>query len=251
MRRPTLCTLALAAALSTRLAGQDPYRLPPKVIVDILDAPPFPFAILIPDRTAVLLTQQASMPTIAELAEPMLRLAGLRINPRTNGPHLAGRVTSLVIKRVADGSEQPIALPPNPAIGPASWSPDGKKIAFTSWKSGVPRIYELDLATGRERMLPEVRGAGDYNTPVYSPDGTTLAFSVLGSDYRSGIFTYNVERDCCLAYLSGGPWYDFSVTVQGQRNYSRRFAGRMEAGVDSFCDPAMQGIAVAEQYRLR
>ncbi len=93
-----------------------------------------------------------------------------------------------------------------------TWAPDASKIAFTSWKTGYPRIYELNLATRHERMLEPVRGAGDYITPAYSPDGATLAFSVLGSDARSGIFTYDVARDCCLAYLSGGPWYDFSPT---------------------------------------
>ena len=93
-----------------------------------------------------------------------------------------------------------------------TWSPDGTTIAYTSWKTGYPRIYELEVATGRERMLEPVRGAGDYITPTYHPDGRTLAFSVLGSDMRSGIFTYDVERGCCLAYLSGGPWYDISPT---------------------------------------
>jgi TolB protein len=93
-----------------------------------------------------------------------------------------------------------------------TWSPDGSRVAYTSWKSGYPRIYELELSTGAETMLPPVRGAGDYITPAYSPDGRTLAFSVLGGGERSGIFTYNVAEDCCLAYLSGGQWYDFSPT---------------------------------------
>ena len=94
----------------------------------------------------------------------------------------------------------------------AAWSPDGSRLAYGSVKSGNQRIYELDLTTGRERMIATARGAGDYITPAYHPDGRTLAFSVLGSDMRSGIFTYDIERDCCLAYLSGGPWYDISPT---------------------------------------
>jgi TolB protein len=93
-----------------------------------------------------------------------------------------------------------------------AWSADGQRLAFTSWKSGVPRIYEIDRFGGNERMLPAVRGAGDYITPAYSPDGRTIAFSVLGGDSRSGIFTYDLERECCLTYLSGGPWYDLSPT---------------------------------------
>jgi TolB protein len=93
-----------------------------------------------------------------------------------------------------------------------AWSPDARKVAFASWRSGYPRIYELDLATRQERMLDPVRGDGDYITPAYSPDGSTLAFSVLGGSARSGVFTYDVSRDCCMAYLSGGAWYDFSPT---------------------------------------
>jgi TolB protein len=98
------------------------------------------------------------------------------------------------------------------ALESPTWSPDGTRLAYTSWKSGYPRIYEMDLVTGREKMLPPVRGAGDYITPAYAPDGHTIAFSVLGSDERSGIFTYDLGADCCLAYLSGGNWYDFSPT---------------------------------------
>lgn len=93
-----------------------------------------------------------------------------------------------------------------------TWSPDGQRIAFASWKTGVPRIYEVDRFGGSERMVPPVRGEGDYITPTYHPDGHTIAFAVLGSESQSGIFTYDLDQDCCLSFLSGGPWYDLSPT---------------------------------------
>lgn len=92
-----------------------------------------------------------------------------------------------------------------------AWSTDGRRIAYSSWRSGYPRIYEVDPDGSHERMLPTVRGAGDYITPAYHPDGHTLAFSVLGSG-TSGIFTYDLERQCCLSYISGGDWYDLGPT---------------------------------------
>jgi phospholipase C len=49
---------------------------------------------------------------------------------------------------------------------------------------------------------------------------------------------------------SSGGWYDFSVRVNGQADWSRRFAGRMETGADSISDPAMYGAAVGNQYKL-
>lgn len=93
-----------------------------------------------------------------------------------------------------------------------TWSPDGERIAFSSYKTGVPRIYEVDRFGQNERMVPALRGEGDYITPTYHPDGQTIAFAVLGSQSQSGIFTYNLGQDCCLSFLSGGPWYDLSPT---------------------------------------
>ena len=42
-------------------------------------------------------------------------------------------------------------------------------------------------------------------------------------------------------------WYDFTVTVKGQEGFSRRFAGRVENGRDSYSDPALGGPARGNQ----
>ena len=95
-------------------------------------------------------------------------------------------------------------------LSPA-WHPSGQKLAYMTYVDGYQRIIERDLVTGQEKQLPAVRGGG-YITPAYAPDGQTLAFTVSGGT-RSGLFTYNVERECCLAHLSGGPgWDDLSPT---------------------------------------
>src|SRR5262249_29315655 len=67
--------------------GQPVYRKAPPAIAAVLDAPPTPVVSVSPARDHLLLVQGVRYPPIADLAEPMLRLAGLRINPRTNGPH--------------------------------------------------------------------------------------------------------------------------------------------------------------------
>lgn len=93
------------------------------------------------------------------------------------------------------------------SMSPA-WSPDGRYIAFMSYADGQ-RIFELDRATGQTRQLDPGR-AGNYLTPTYHPDGETLAFAVQGFDNRSGIFTWNVRRDCCMASLTEGRFFDLS-----------------------------------------
>src|SRR5258705_8725144 len=109
--RITFIALVIAAG-SISLGAQAPasgYLLPPKAIVDILDAPPPPTAELSPSRDTMVLLERASMPTIAELSRPMLRLAGVRINPRTNGPHRTqNRYRNLTLRVIADGAERKV-----------------------------------------------------------------------------------------------------------------------------------------------
>src|SRR5262245_50190046 len=80
--------LALVALLAPSLAAQTPghYLLPPQSIIDIVDAPPIPQAIVSPSRQLVALLQRRTNPPIAELAQPWHGLAGVRVNPKTNGP---------------------------------------------------------------------------------------------------------------------------------------------------------------------
>lgn len=56
-----------------------------------------------------------------------------------------------------------------------TFSPDGKKMAFVSKRSGPPQIYIKDLNTGHVRRLTY---KGRYNTsPSWSPNGDMIAYS--------------------------------------------------------------------------
>jgi TolB protein len=101
------------------------------------------------------------------------------------------------------------------------------RLAFTSYKqSGWPRIYELDLASGRERALPAAEGRS-YFTPAYTTDGR-LAYYLGGS----GIHVYDIETGCCPVQLSGAArWDDLSPTFSPDGRWmafnSNRFGTRV------------------------
>jgi serine/threonine protein kinase len=55
-----------------------------------------------------------------------------------------------------------------------AWSPDGKKIAFTSLRDGAPQIYLLYLTENRLVRISDMNYAD--RQPAWSPDGSLLAF---------------------------------------------------------------------------
>lgn len=65
-----------------------------------------------------------------------------------------------------------------PANLSPTWSPDGRRIAFVSDRSGVPQIYVMSAdGTDQELMVPYDFGAtGASYAPDWSPDGTMLVF---------------------------------------------------------------------------
>ena len=126
------------------------YLTPPKVIVDMLDAPPTPNLIVGPDHRTVALLFRRSMPTVAELAEPIHRIAGLRINPKTNGrQQRGGGIIGLTLKSISDGAETKVTVPPAANIGDVSFSTDGKRLSFTNTKENGIEIWVADTATGK------------------------------------------------------------------------------------------------------
>ncbi|MEO6213316.1 MAG: prolyl oligopeptidase family serine peptidase [Vicinamibacterales bacterium] len=130
------------------------YISPTQAIVDIMDAGPLPTAALSPARDVIALMQRASMPSIGEVTQPMLRLAGMRINPRNNGPHRSATGTGIMLKAIATGAEKQIVLPAGARVGSVSFSPDGKRLAFTNSRDAGIDLYVADVSTARARLVP-------------------------------------------------------------------------------------------------
>ncbi|GAA4359464.1 prolyl oligopeptidase family serine peptidase [Hymenobacter saemangeumensis] len=152
--------LLLGSAPFTQ-AQEFQYQTPPKAIQDLLLAPPTPRLSLSGDgRTLALLAVQ-DFPTVAELTQPELRLAGLRLNPRTNGPSRVSYAVGIRLKRLPDGAEVPVKnLPAQARISSLNWAPDNKTIAFALTTApdgpGAPGRVELwvaDVASASARRL--------------------------------------------------------------------------------------------------
>src|SRR5678815_418385 len=141
----SLAILAILLIANVTFAQQG-YKKPPKEVLDILNAPVTPGASVSPTRDNMLLTTALRYPPLADLAQPMLRLAGRRINPASNSPHRLQYSVGLTLKRIADGSEVQIQVPPGAKINGVEWSDDGKHFAFLNGASNRVELWVGDAA---------------------------------------------------------------------------------------------------------
>ncbi|HEX3645073.1 MAG TPA: prolyl oligopeptidase family serine peptidase [Vicinamibacterales bacterium] len=181
IRALALLALILAPALALRqgIAAQVPtasdpprYVLPPKVIVDAFDAEPLPQTLVSPNKQVIALTRARTYPTIAELAQPMYRLAGARVNPKTNGPHRASGlpgtgIYAITLKKISGGAETAVKMPAQARISNVKFSPDGSRLSFLQTRDDGIELWVADGMTGASKAM--VTGADRINATTGDP----------------------------------------------------------------------------------
>ncbi len=170
--------IALALAAVTALC-QSGYQKPPKAVLDVLRAPDAPAVLLSPARTHILLLDVVQNPSISDIARPMLRLAGRRIDPGSNGPHLTSYATAVTVKDLASGKETKLTLPAVARLFSPTWSLDGKSVAVANQTASGTELWVADAATGQTRKLNIALNAVMSDFMAWLPDGKRLIVSSI------------------------------------------------------------------------
>jgi TolB protein len=89
-----------------------------------------------------------------------------------------------------------------------SWSPDGRSIAYTSYRSGIADILISNIYQGT--MEAPTKGVGQNFLPVFSPDGKRLAF-MSNRDGNSEIYVMNRDGSD-VRRLTNNPGIDVTPT---------------------------------------
>ena len=173
--------LLLAAVFSGSLAAPafadaTRYRTPVPAIEAVLKAPPIPVVVVAPNRAVIAIETPLRYPPVADLARPMLRLAGLRIDPVTNGIHHAPAMSSLAFERVSDGHVTRVALPAGAHLTALRFSPDGSRFAVTNATAHGTELWLGTTAAGHAARVGNIFVNDVFGNAVrWLPDGAHVA----------------------------------------------------------------------------
>jgi len=161
LRAPQLfCLLGLLLApLAATPQGVEPgfdadARLS-KAVIDLLEAPPLPAIAVSPMHRYALLVHEHGLLPMRNLAEPIVEIAHLRVNPETYGPHAPLSYFGLTQIDLVTNEIVRIPLPPDVTLGFPRWSPDGSRFAFTVTR---PTGIELWIGEPSERRARKLFG---------------------------------------------------------------------------------------------
>lgn len=130
------------------------YQTPPKDIMDLALAKPTPSVSVDDKGEWLLLLERSDFPTIDELSQPELRIAGIRINPASFSPSRGASVDNIKIKNIKTGQTYTVeGLPKDLRATSIQWSPDQKKFAFVNTTDNSVDLYVADLVSKKVRKI--------------------------------------------------------------------------------------------------
>ena len=133
-RYASFVSTAAAIMVSTTIAAEElaSYKMPPAPLQLIVEQLRAPSVNLSPRRDLAVMVATPVLPSIREVAQPELKLAGLRINPRTYSQNRFSFGEDLWLLEIETHKEIRISgLPKKLKLADIAWSPDQRSLAFT------------------------------------------------------------------------------------------------------------------------
>ncbi|MEL6941681.1 MAG: hypothetical protein AAFO82_03360 [Bacteroidota bacterium] len=182
-----LCTLPLLMTAQLDLK----YQTPHENIMTLADAPLAPAIRINSDNTQAILLYRRSYKTIAELSETEMRLAGLRINPKTNISSRTRYYYDMKVFDIANRKEQNVSgLPENARISNVSWSHNYQKVAFTNTTTTGVELWILDMSSRTVKKLTDANINANMRDAInWMKDDQAILVTLLPSDRQALIDT--------------------------------------------------------------
>ena len=170
---PVALVLVFVAPLLV-IAG-DGYRLPPAEVVEVVDAPRSPSLMISPDGRWFIGIEPDPLPSIADVSRPMLRLAGMRIDPTANGRHRTSFSRGLFLRDISGKTVTPVTIPEGARLMGARWSHTSRHFAYTLLTETGTSLWVAPVADPTMALMISNRVSSVLASGyTFSPDGSSV-----------------------------------------------------------------------------
>nr|WP_297918233.1 prolyl oligopeptidase family serine peptidase [uncultured Allomuricauda sp.] len=162
------------------------YQRPSEEILELVDAPLAPSVRITDNGKYMVLLYRDYYKSIEELSEKELRLAGLRINPKTNIGSRTNYYNNIKIQEI--GGEDIVEvknLPENPRLANFNWSPDQSMMAVTNTTPKGVEVWVLDLKKAEVTQLTDANVNANMRDVInWFKDGKSVLVKMLPQDRK-------------------------------------------------------------------
>lgn len=234
-------SLLIALCLVSWIRAQENlgYQTPPSEILQLVDAPLAPSIRIDNKGENIVFLYRSSFKNIAELSEKEMRLAGLRINPKTNINSRQSYFTDVKVRIGRNGSEENVkGLPKNGLLANFSWSPDETKMAFTSTVANGVELWILDINQKSATKITTANLNANTGRPFYwFKDNNSLLVKTIPANKKELIDT--------KTSIPSGP--TISVSEAGKKAQNRTYQDLLKNKNDIH---NFEQLALSELYRI-
>ena len=216
------------------------HQKPSKEILDLVDFDRPPSVIYDDNKDYLVFLYRDNYKSIEDLSEEELRLAGLRINPKTNIGSRVSFYNDIKIKSLVGKSQninQIKGLPKKLKVSNLNWSPDQSKIAFTNTTDKGVFLWVLDLKKSEATKVSELKLNANIGSVInWFSDSKYMLVKVLPENKSELINPKNV--------IPNGPKVS---TNFGEKAQNRTYQDLLKNKTDEF---NFELLATSELYKI-
>jgi hypothetical protein len=135
--------------------SQSLWQSPPPPIDQMLGGLETPTVLLSPNQQWLVELQRPLLCSIAELTQPEVAIAGLRINPKSSCLSRTSPYTVLTLKSIGSNTDVPLDLPENYRFLYPSWSANGQHLALSLVQETGLELWIVSLPGGSLTRLTD------------------------------------------------------------------------------------------------
>lgn len=215
------------------------YQTPDQDILTLADAPLPPLIRMNADGNKAILVYRKAYKSIDELSEEEMRLAGLRINPKTNISSRARYYHDIKYYDMETKKESPISgLPTTAKMTNIRWSPNENFIAFTNTTDTGVELWYIDHANKQAKKLTDATmNLNMKSGMLWMKDSKSLLVKMLPKD-RGVLVNTSLS-------IPSGP--TVSVNEKGQKAQNRTYQDLLKDAND---EHNFELLAQSELYKV-